>query len=56
MRNIATGAFVQMIKEDVRAVRYGLKEQGMLVAAMSGGRTDDGIGKERLVELVYNGQ
>jgi len=56
VRNVATNALIQMIKGDVRTLRPGLKEQGMLVAATSGGRTDDGTGKERLVELVYNGQ
>ena len=56
MRNVDTGALIQVIKGDVRSLRPGLKEQGMLVAATSGARTEDGTGKERLVELVYNGQ
>jgi hypothetical protein len=56
VRNVDTGALIQGIKRDVRNLRCGLKEQGMLIAAMSGGSTDDGAGKERLVELVYNGQ
>jgi len=56
VRNVDTGALIQVIKGDVRTLRCGLKEKGMLVAAMSGGRTEDGTGKERLVELVYSGQ
>ena len=56
MRNVDTGALIQVIKGDVRTLRCGLEDQGMFVAAMSEGRTEDGAGKERLVELVYSGQ
>lgn len=56
MRNVDTGELIQVIKGDVRTLRCGLMDKGMLVAATSGGSTEDGAGKERLVELVYNGQ
>jgi len=56
VRNVDTGVLIQVIKGDVRNLRCGLKERGMLIASMSGGNTEDGAGKETLVELVYNGQ
>jgi hypothetical protein len=55
VRNVDTGELIQVIKGDVRTLRCGLGDQGILVAATSGGSTEDGARKERLVELVYNG-
>lgn len=55
VRNVDTGALIQVIKGDVHNLRRGLKERGMLIATTSGRRTEDGAGKETLVELVYDG-
>jgi hypothetical protein len=56
VRNVDTGALIQVIKGNVANLRRGLKERGTLIAATSGGKTDDGTSMETLVELVYNGQ
>jgi hypothetical protein len=54
VRNIDTGKLVQIVDvNDMRLLRSGLTEPGMLVAAMIGGTEDDGGRTERLAEVVY---
>jgi hypothetical protein len=56
VRNIDTGGLVQMAEvNEMRLLRSGLTEPGMLVAAMIGGTEDDGGRTEMIVELMYNG-
>lgn len=56
VRNIDTGGLVQMAEvNEMRLLRSGLTEPGMLVAAMIGGTEDDGGRTEMIVELIYNG-
>jgi len=56
IRNLDTGSLIQVIKGDVRTLRCGLTEGGMLLAAANGGTMDDGSCIERLVKLVYRDQ
>ena len=56
VRNIDTGRLVQMAEaNEMRLLRSGLTEPGMLVAAMNGGTEDDGGCAEKIVELIYSG-
>ena len=56
VRNIDTGGLVQMAEvNEMRLLRSGLTEPGMLVAAMVGGTEDDGGRTEKIVELLYSG-
>jgi hypothetical protein len=56
VRNIDSGKLIQIVEgNEIRLLRSGLSEPGMLVAAMTGGTQDDGGRTEKLVELIYNG-
>lgn len=56
VRNIDTGRLAQMAEvNEMRLLRSGLTEPGMLVAAMIGDTEDDGGRTEKIVELLYSG-
>ena len=55
VRNIDSGKLAQIVEvNDMRLLRSGLSEPGILVAAMIGGTEGDGGRTEKLVELLYN--
>jgi len=55
VRNIDSGKLAQIVEvNDMRLLRSGLSEPGILVAAMIGGTENDGGRTEKLVELLYN--
>lgn len=56
VRSINTLKLIQIVEMgDVRPLRCGWMERGMLVAATASSAVDDGSRKEKLVEMVYRG-